>query len=166
MPGVAVYLTMNARPSSWLPSAIARRFERREYPRAGRSQMEAVARLYARNEARALERLGLGPDEFAAALVANLWSDERVVAVGHFHSGRALAVRARDLQTASPGKVRELIETFASDVAAGEATSLEQLYLMLDREFRAAELTVRNIRELTFLKQPHDDTLRTLEHAG
>lgn len=162
---VAVFLTMNARRQSFLPAAIRRRFRLLEYPRPTRSQIAAVAGLYAARHPRMLDALGMPAEEFGEAISLNLFSDERVAAVAHMHSGREMVIRARDLQTASPGKVKELIGSFAFDVEEGEADGLDDLWGAFDREFRAPDLNKRNIWQLTFLTPASDDDVRTVEIA-
>jgi hypothetical protein len=164
--GVAVYLTMNPRRNSWLPAPIVRRFTRREYPRPTRSQIAAVASHYAQEHAGLLKTLGMTPQEFGAAFAMNLFSDRRVVARGYLHSGRAITVRARDLHLASPGKTKELIANFAFDLEEGEAARLDDLWAMMDREFRAGDLSASNFFEVTFLTPPRNDALRTVEPAS
>jgi len=161
--GISIYLTMNPRRNSYLPAPIARRFVRREYPRSTRSQIAAVARHYAARYPSMLKRLGLEAEEFGLLFSANLFSDRRVVAVGHYHSGEELVVRARDLQVASPAKAQSLIEEFAFDIEKGYARTIEDLWAAFDREFRGGEMTVHNVWELTFLRPRANDSLRTLD---
>ncbi len=161
IPGVAVYLTMNPRRNSWLPAAIRRRFRIRSYPRPNRTQLARVAGLYVWDGA--LEMLGMSRDEFGGVLADNLYADDRILARAHFHSGTVFDVRARDLHNASPGKVRDLVLTFSREIEDGEMHGIEDLWKMIDREFVAPDLNRRNFYEVTFLKEPADDTLRTVE---
>lgn len=165
MDNVAVYLTMNVRRNSWLPAAIERRFLKRVYGRCTRRQIEAVARLYGARHPAALKKLRISADEFAGALADNLYSDRRVVATVRFYSGRQQKARARDLHNCSPGKVEDLINMFCSDVIDGAADSIDALWNLIDREFRAPNLSVRNLHDLTFLNLPHDDAVRNVELA-
>jgi len=161
IPGVGIYLTMNPRRNSWLPAAIRRRFAIRKYPPPSRRQIAGVAALYASDAA--LKALGIGRAEFGGIFADNLYSDDRIVARGHFHSGATVEVRARDLHSASPGKVRDLVLTFCRDVEDGEADSLDALWQRLDREFVVPDLNRRNLFDLTFLAEPAHDSVRTVE---
>jgi len=163
---VGIYLTLNVRRNSWLPAAIDRRFAKREYARVFRGQMAAVARFYADRCRGMLEALGMTAEEFGGAFADNLFSDERVVALVHTHSGRALPVRARDLHNCSPGKAEALTRQFARQLRRGTARGLGDLWGMLDREFRAPNLNERNLFELTFLRPPRDDGVRQVELLG
>jgi len=160
---VAIYLTMNQHGKSWLPSAIDRRFLKRVYGRTPRSQIEAVAAYYVSQHPKELETLRMSAAEFAGALVDNLYSDQREVALVHFYSGRTITVRARDLHNCSPGKIKDLIDRFCCDVIDGITDSMEPLWIMLDKEFRAPNINARNLHELTFIQQKKDDTIRHVE---
>ena len=158
--GVAVYLTMNPRRTSWLPAAFLTRFSNRVYPRSFRSQIAAVAAQYVADKT--LYVLGMGRKEFGGVFADNLFSDGRVVGAAHFISGRKMTIRARDLHTASPGKVEGMLKVFNEDVADGETDSIESLWGAIDREFQA-HLNVQNIWDLTFIQPPTDDSLRVVE---
>jgi hypothetical protein len=160
---VAIYLTMNTRRNSWLPAAIERRFLKRVYGQSTRSQIEAVAAHYVSQYPAVLQQLRMSAGEFGGALADNLYSDQRVVGTVHFYSGQVLRICARDLHTCSPGKVKDLVDVFSCDVADGAAHSLDSLWALMDREFRSPSLNPRNLLELTFLKLPHDDTVRSIE---
>jgi len=160
---VAVYVTCNPRQNSWLPAAIERRFTKRVYGRPIRRQIEEVARYYVSAHPQVLEQLDLTASEFAGRMADNLFSDQRVIAVCHLYSGDKIFIRARDLQTCSPGKIKQLIETFCCDVEDGRSKGLEDLSNMMDEEFLSPSLNVRNVFEMTFLQPPHNDAIRTLE---
>ena len=166
IPNVAIYLTMNPRRNSWLPAAIERRFIRRVYPRATRGQLASVAEHYIGNRPQVLGRLALTGREFGGALADNLFADQRIVATAHMHSGTQVPVRVRDLQNCSPGKIESLIQRFCTEVEDGAARSLDPLWGMVDREFQAPHLNASNLYDLSFLKPPHDDAVRTVEIAG
>jgi len=161
--GVAVYMTMNPRKNSWLPSAIGRRFRQRCYPRCKRGQLAAVASYYIGQRPQVLDALGLAAGEFAGAFADNLFSDQRVVAIGHMHSGKKVMIRARDLRSCSPGKARDMINTLSYDVEDGVADSLEHLWKMIDMEFKAPNLNRSNLFDVTFLQPRSDDSVRTVE---
>jgi hypothetical protein len=154
--GVAVYATMNARTDSWLPSAIARRFTWRSYPRPTRGQIAKVAALYADPEA--LRCLGLDTEEFGGRIADFLYSDRFIVAKVHFHSGHTQDIRARDLHVCSPGKIKSIVTDFCGDVGDEvDPVTLETLWERMDHEFRAADLNSANVFEVTFLKRmPHE----------
>ena len=118
-----------------------------------------------KDNAAALKQLALTPKEFGQALADNLYSDKRVVALGHMHSGKTIEIRARDLHNCSPGKVEDLVNIFCTDLEDGVADSIEYLWTMLDREFRAAALNDRNLYALTFLDEPKGDSVRSVEIA-
>jgi hypothetical protein len=163
MDNVAVYLTMNQHRKSWLPSAIDRRFLKRVYGRAPRSLIEAVATYYISQHPKELKMLRMSETEFAGTLSDNLYSDRREVALIHYYSGRTIKVLARDLHNCSPGKVKDLIDRFCCDVIDGITDSIESLWIMLDQEFRAPNINARNLHELTFVPESHDDTIRHVE---
>ena len=94
-----------------------------------------------------------------------LFSDERVVATVRHYSGNRQEVRLRDLHNCCPGKVKDLINVFCCDVTDGVADSMDELWRLVDREFRVPNLNPRNLYDLTFLKPPEDDTVRSVELA-
>jgi DNA polymerase III delta prime subunit len=161
----AVYVTCNVRHNSWLPPAIARRFTQRVYGRSGRGQIEAVSRYYIAQHPGACERLGLSETEFAGRFADNLFSDQRIVATCHCFSGKRAIVRARDLHTCSPGKVKQLVEAFCFDVEDGLCDGMDALWAMMDREFQCPSLNAKNLSELTFLEPMTGDSIRTIELA-
>ena len=163
---VAIYLTMNARRNSWLPAAIDRRFLKRTYGRTTRGQIEAVAAHYVAEHPQALKALRMSAAEFGGAMADNIFSDRRVIGTVHLFSGKTLPIHARDLHDCSPGKVKDLVQLFVYDVADGIADSLDPLWSLIDREFLAPSLNNRNVFELTFLAEPHDDKVRNVEPAG
>jgi hypothetical protein len=160
---VAIYVTCNPRYNSWLPAPIERRFTKRVYGRPTRRQIEEVARYYVSAHPQVLKQLGLAASEFAGRAADNLFSDRRVVAICHLYSGNKVLIGARDLQTCSPGKIKQLIETFSCDVDDGRSSGLEDLWNLFDQEFQSPGLSVRNVFELTFLQPLHDDSIRTVE---
>lgn len=162
--GVGVYATMNARKNSWLPPAIVRRGARLVFPRTTRSQMAAVASHYVMEEA--LASMNVSREEFGAVFADMLYSEHHVVATAHFHSGRSLPIRARDLQICSPGKAESLVKALCEDLADGQPGGLELMQAAIHREFQAAELNTANLFDLTFVTCPHNDTLRTVEVHG
>jgi hypothetical protein len=162
---VAVYVTCNPRHNSWLPAPIERRFTKRVYGRPTRRQIEEVARFYIGAHPDVLKLFNLSASEFAGRVADNLFSDQRTVAICYLYSGNKLFIRARDLQTCAPGKIKQLIETFCCDVADGRSKGLENLWDLFDQEFQAPGLSVRNVHDVTFLPPLHDDTIRTIELA-
>lgn len=162
-PGCAVFLTMNPRRTSFLSSPIGGRFDRRPYPRATRSQIAAVAKYYIARRPKALDKVGMSADEFGAALADSLFSDQRVIALGTLHSGKEFFIRARDLQTMSPGKIKSLVENWANEIDVGFSDSIESLWKRLDREFNAVDLTAHNLFDLTFLSESRDDAVRLVK---
>jgi len=163
LPGVAVYLTMNARPDSYLPAAISRRFFKRTYLRTPRGQMAQVIATYATPAA--MKQLGMTSSEFGRRVSDYLYAEGFVVARVWMHSGTQLAVRARDLQDCAPGKLQELVELFCEEVEENDAASLEEFWPMLETEFRGTPLSENNLYELTFLVRPANDRPKKVEPA-
>ena len=159
-PGVAVFLTMNQRPDSYVPAAIMGRFTPLIYPRPSRGQMARIVSLYA--DADFLKPLGLKPDELGRRVADFLFSDRFVVAHVHLQSGTVAPVRARDLHHCSPRKVRALIEDFCDDLDESAAT-LDSLWRMMESEFRSHALSANNVFELTFLAKPLHDQVKHVE---
>jgi hypothetical protein len=159
--GVFVYLTMNPRTDSWLPTAINRRFRKRLYPRTYRRQMGRICASYAQPET--LGRLGMTADDFGARVADFVYAGGFVVARVLLHSGDERLVRARDLHDCSPGKLKDLVLDFCHDVEDGAAHTIEALWTRLDREFRSAPLNEANLFEMTFLAKPDHDAVKKVE---
>jgi len=107
--------------------------------------------------------LSISAEEFAGALADNLYSDQHVVATVRFYSGNTQEVRVRDLHNCSPGKIEDIINVFCCEVTDGAADSIDDLWSLVDREFRAPNLSARNLYDLTFLEPTDSDTVRNIE---
>ena len=161
--GVPVYATMNPRADSWLPAPIERRFIRREYPRSCRRQIAEVSARYADEEA--LKKVGMPPATFGGRVADFLFNDRFVIARAILQSGAALEVRARDLHGCSPGKVKDLVVSFCTDVNDGEPADFQVLLSNIQREFQAGTLNETNLFEMTFLKRPAHDNVKVIERV-
>jgi len=163
-PQVPVYVTCNRRENAFIAAPLQRRFKTREYGRPNRSQLEYVCRLYIQGYPSVLDKLSLSAAEFAGTFADNLFSDSRVVAQYHLYSGAQLPVYARDLRICSCGKIEDIVNSYAFELKENLAgSSLEHLWQMLDQEFSGAHLNIKNTVELTYLRPPADDAIRSVE---
>lgn len=167
IPGLGIFLTMNdSRPNSYLPAAVAGRFTRFVYPRAGRGQMLAVARMYFAQHPEAMRVLGLSPEKAAGIFIDSLFSEQRTLATIHMQSGRKVPVLARDLpNVCCPRKVESFISTFMLDIEDEllEKPTISDLIARMDEEISTPNLLPSNIFHVTFLTKPADDNVNIIE---
>ena len=147
--------------TSWLPPAINRRFRKRVYHRATRSMMAGASALFVTDAALAI--LKMSREEFGQVFADMLFAEDRVVGVAHLHSGRSIIIRVRDLQVTSPGKAEAIITRFCEELEDRCATGLDDLQMMVAREFQAPELNAANLFDMTFITPPPHDSVRVVE---
>ncbi|MGA2059629.1 MAG: ATP-binding protein [Thermoguttaceae bacterium] len=159
--GVAVYGTMNVTRFDWLPTAVARRFIKRSFPRTGKTQLARAAALYA--DPQVLAKLSLTPEEFGNRVGDFVFSNSLVIWMLRMQSGAAIPIRARDLHECSIGKIKSLIQYWCRQVRYDQADSLQALWARISTEFSGIQLNENNVFDSTFIRPPPHDKARLVE---
>ena len=160
-PFVSVYATMNTHRGNLLHGPVAARFLLREYPRPARRQMARLGAMFVEEQIAGM--LDLSRDEFGQRSSDFLFSDQFVLARLHLYSGESLLVRARDLHRACPRVLKMLVEAFSSMVRRGASRSIEDFFIMLEKDFHAVHFTEHSLLDNSYLQIPANDSIRQIQ---
>jgi hypothetical protein len=160
-PFVAVYATMNTHRGNQLHGPVAARFLLREYPRPTRRQLARLGAMFVEEEI--AQRIALSRQEFGQRASDYLFSDQFILARLQLYSGASVPVRARDLHRACPRVLKMLVETFSSMVRRGTASSIENFFALMERDFHAVHFSEHSLLDNCYLRVPANDSIRQVE---
>jgi hypothetical protein len=159
---LAVILTLNDGPDSFLSPPIAQRFKIRRYREMRRSQSGRIGSLYVSDDV--VARLGTTRLAFGKALADYLYNADFVVARVTTGSG-TFPLPARSIRTfCNPARVEDLVQTLNDNAEFEDGeVSFNELYRMMEKDARAVTLNETNLYEYTFLSRAEHGQIRAVE---